>query len=900
MKKQISIADLMDIDSLQKLQDSFSHTTGLSSMTADVYGNSITRSSNVRDFCMKCNMGSALGRKRCKECHQKATEYVLRSHKPCTYHCHCGLVNYAVAIVADGKALGAFLGGATFDEKPDLSKIRKIAVELGIDPDIYVEAAKEVPVIGKGGMKKVTEFLTDMTVTFSTMSYQALEINKMNKEIAREASLKSDFLANMSHEIRTPMNAISGLVELALREVISPEVKDYLNKIKNSAQSLLVIINDILDYSKIESGKFEIIDTSYDFLENTDKCMDVVYSKFADKPVEYTVDFSPDIPKTLYADPIRVNQILTNIMTNAIKFTKSGEIHYKAECIPGENDETVILRVSITDTGIGIKKNNLESIFNSFQQVDSKRNRNIEGTGLGLAISRQLAELMGGKLYVESTYGKGSTFTVEIPHRIIDRSPSIPCVKKNLSVGIFIGNEYVKKQLVTDLERVELKYQELENPDISSDPDFDFLIIEDELYTQSINDILNRTPSMKCIYVTSSDKPDIIDNTQIIVIHKPLYSLNLYNALGITDTVFRASDTTIDYFTFTAPEAKVLIVDDNKINLTVAKGLIEPLNMHTDLAESAAEAIALVKKNKYDIIFMDHMMPEVDGIECTHIIRRMFPDYDNIPIIALTANAVGGVKEMFIQEGMNDFIPKPIEIVTIVSKIRSWLPQEKIILLKSSDNSSKIKENKDIESLNIKGLNTRAALALTGNNELYMTILKEYYTSIDKKSKLILKYQQNRQWKEYTIEVHTLKSISKQIGADDLSELAAQLESAGNNSYYDFISKKTPELIDKYIQYKEILAPVFPDVKPAIEKEATSAKIICLIDEMEMALSNFDILHIDDVIQEMKSYRYPDAQMKYFEELQKNVDISNLEKCQKIIRMWKNVVETPLDKNNIM
>lgn len=884
---ELYLTDLISVETLQKLQDSFSNMTGMAALTADKTGFAVTKGSNFTDFCTNYTRKSAVGNKRCMGCDKAGAELTMRSGKACTYYCHAGLVDYAAPIIVNGKMIGSFIGGQVLPEKPNYDRFRETALELGIDPDDYVEAVKKVPIIDKSIIDKSAQYLSDMASTLSFVAYQSYELKQRNAEIAKASSMKSDFLANMSHEIRTPMNAVIGLVDLALREEMSSAAKDYMRQIKASAKNLLVIINDILDFSKIESGKFDIISTAYEPLSVVNDLASIANSRIGNKDIEFTMDISPDMPQTIFGDNVRIHQIILNILTNAVKFTQRGEVHLSLECIPDENEEYVTMKVAVSDTGMGIKQEDMHKLFNSFQQVDSKRNRNIEGTGLGLAISKQLLSLMNGTISVDSTYGKGSTFFFELPQKIIDKSPSVPCVDKELSVGILIGNEYVKKQLVKDLKRINADYSSLDDLENSDSLDFDYLIIEKVFYSQSIDEILDNNPSLQCIVISRPDVLNDISHPRVRIIYKPVYSLNLYNVMGITNISYTEQKTEVDSFTFVAPEAKVLIVDDNKINLTVAKGLIEPLNMKVDVAESAAEAIEHIGNMKYDLIFMDHMMPEVDGVECTHIIRRMLPSYNDVPIIALTANAVGGAKEMFLNEGMNDFVAKPIEVKDIISKLRKWLPQDKIIPA-DKKNTPEPAEKAPAKSLDIEGLDTKSALELIGNEDLFFTILKEYYTSIDKKADTILEHKKAERWRDYTIEVHSLKSTSKQIGANKVSAMAAELERAGNEGNHSIIIEKTDEMIAEYLRYKDILAPVFPDIQLSAEvKTADNTEIAALLDEMKEALDNFDTLQIDDVIEKMSGYSYPETQTEYFENLKSNAEISDLDECMKIVEEWK-------------
>jgi len=887
MFNELYLTELISVELLQMIQDAFSDMTGMAALTTDNRGVAVTNGSNFTDFCTYYTRKSALGCYRCNECDRKGAEISHERGSACYYDCHAGLVDYAAPIMVEGKIIGSFIGGQVLTKQPDFERVEQIAYELGINPEEYKEAIKKVKIVDKETVQKAADFLFIVSKVLSDIAYKNYKLIMSNIEIEKAMHMKGDFLANMSHEIRTPMNAVLGLVDLALREEMSPAAREYIQQIKASGKNLLVIINDILDFSKIESGKMEIVNISYEPLSIINDLASVVNNRIGSKDIEFTMDIAPDLPKCLFGDNIRIHQIILNLLTNAVKFTNRGEVHLKFGYELADNN-TAVLKVSIRDTGIGIKPKDVKKLFNSFQQVDSKRNRNIEGTGLGLAITKQLLELMNGKIWLKSEYEKGSEFFFDLPQTIIDRSPSIPCIEKNIVSGILIGNRYLKEQVEKDLSRIGVEFVDFENLHMAVDFRVDYLIVEKDLYMQIPKEYITENTQMKYIVITEYDSENDIINPNVRIVRKPVYSLSLYNALGISDTNPFDSELNEYTFSFSAPDAYVLIVDDNPTNLIVAKGLIEPLKMHVDTATSAEIAIDKLHKIKYDIIFMDHMMPEVDGIEATHIIKRLIPEYKDVPIIALTANAISGAEEMFISEGMSDFVAKPIDINDITLKIRKWLPEEKIIADKVSAKTAV----PDYVNLDISELNIKDALALMGNPQLLHTVIKEYYNSIDKKSCAIEEYKNEEKWKEYTIEVHALKSLSRQVGADNISKLAAELEQAGNEGNIDLINEKNDLLLSEYRRYKEILAPYFPETKTAetISNEITPDMISQMLDRLKDALDNFDILQIDEVIEEMSGYQYSDSEKEIFDKLKEVAELNDVEACVEIVDEWKNLI----------
>jgi signal transduction histidine kinase/ActR/RegA family two-component response regulator len=405
---------------------------------------------------------------------------------------------------------------------------------------------------------------------------------EVQTHLAQAASrAKSEFLARMSHEIRTPLNAIIGLAEVELQKNPAGETGEHLDEMYSSGNALLSIINELLDISRIESGRFDLIPVEYSTAVLFRDCIRLNMVRIGSKPIEFKTDIKADFPVKLYGDELRIKQILNNLLSNAIKYTEKGSVTLRAGSAVCDDPEYCELCITVEDTGNGIRQEDLENLFSEYRRLDEKANRGIEGTGLGLPIAKNLVELMGGGIEVKSEYGSGSAFIVRFPQKIIDSAP--------------LGKETVEKLALP------------------------------EGWGEGRHTIMN------------------IDHFQI-------------------------------------PDKAVLVVDDVRTNLKVAQGLLKPYGMHVSIAKSGQQAVKILKESPlhFDLIFMDHMMPVMDGIETVQAIRRdIDSDYArNIPIIALTANAINGTDKLFMDSGFQGFLSKPINVKKLDAILRRWLLKE--------------------------------------------------------------------------------------------------------------------------------------------------------------------------------------------------------------------------------
>lgn len=898
IEDEYNLTDLIDLETLQKVQNAFSDLSGIGAIITDVNGAAITEASGVTDFCYKYIRSTEIGNAQCEKCNSMGAAKAAKSKATCAYFCHAGMAEFAAPIMAHGTMVGCILGGQLLTTAPEEDKLREVAEKIGVDADKLLEAAKDIRIVDKKTVEKISNGLFTIANVLSDVAFNKHQVNLKNMELSKSSSMKSDFLANMSHEIRTPMNAVIGMAEMALREELTPAAREYIGQIKSSGQTLLTIINDILDFSKIESGKMDISDVEYEPMSVINDVSNIIMTRIGSKELELTVDVNPNLPVGLYGDNIRIKQVMVNLANNAVKFTKEGNVHVKVDFWQAD-EETIELSVSITDTGSGIKESDMGKLFQSFQQLDSKRNRNIEGTGLGLAICKQLVSLMNGKIHVDSEYGKGSTFSFVIPQKVINSAHSVEMLGEKLSAAGLIKSEYIAEELAGDMEKLDVSYVRLESEEVLSqvkEKSIGFLFVEQPLFTEGVQYFLKLNPQVNGVLLTNHRSVRSYDLPNLRVVKKPLYILGLANIFNGNEDTAAFSLMEAEDFDFVAPSAEILVVDDNAINLTVVKGLLNPLQMKIDTALSGKEAVLKVTDKRYDIIFMDHMMPEMDGVETTRVIRRLLGSNGQVPIIAFTANAVEGTAEMFISEGMNDFVTKPIEMRIILSKLRKWLPPEKVEKLRKKGQKPQPLHQTEMTSqtttdIAIEGLDVQKAMSFLGNEALFWSVLKEYYRVIDKKCALIQEYEQKEMWREYTVEVHALKSASRQIGAMDLAHTAEQMEAAGNAENAALIHKITPGMLEEYMFYKGILAPHFTKEEGVQSgRMAEQSEITELFAAMEEAMENLDMDAMEKVIQDMGQYSYDDAQQKVFEKLQNAVEDIDTEKCEEILTEWKTLL----------
>lgn len=575
-----------------------------------------------------------------------------------------------------------------------------------------------------------------------------VRLKQKAEEAETAANSKSAFLANISHEIRTPLNAILGMNELVLRESRQPHIKEYAMYIKNSGKSLLTIISDILDLSKIESGKVYLVNENYSLSSLVEDVERSIQKRIMEKGLELKIYVEPELHENLKGDEVRIKQIIMNLLTNAVKYTEKGEVRLYITGTVVDNKQDLTIEVS--DTGIGMRSEDMDKLFTNFERLDLKRNRSVEGTGLGLPITKNLLVAMGGDITVSSVYGEGSTFTATV------------------------GQEIVNEEQIGDYRK---KYKE-------------------KLH------------------------------------HEVCY-----------------------HESFHAEDARILVVDDNEVNLKIVVGLAKNTKLQIDTALSAAEGLKLIRQHSYQLLLIDHMMPEMDGIEMLQHVKTMDGGiYKDIPAVAITANALSGAKQTYLDAGFCGYLSKPIDPERFEQIIKDNLPQEYVTECGdgNGDTATEGQETdgtsdpKQEEEWSIPGIDIAKALSyIGGSRELYISLLQTYLDGSEERIRKLEECKNKEDIFNYDITIHGLKGISASIGADSMAIAAAGLEEACKDpqTAMTYIQMNHDHAVSQYRelleQIKKWLANIETDGK--IEKEAVTniTEMLTIISDLKTAVFEY-------------------------------------------------------------
>ena len=709
----------------------------------------------------------------------------------------------AAALIFEGVKISALLFNDAEDQRQDriiLDNRLKMMMQMGKKitiEDVGTQERMDMVSGTKADYLMGKYFSDTVSKTELIAILRATELARMEERRAKAANdAKSNFLANMSHEIRTPINAVLGMNEVILRECKDENILEYARNIEGAGRTLLSLINDILDFSKIESGSMVINDGEYEFSSVLNDVYNMVHIKAEQKALELSFDIDKTLPDRLYGDEMRFRQIVVNILNNAVKYTSKGSVSLKITGQRGMGD-TIILTIDITDTGQGIKEEDMGELFGKFKRLDVDKNKTIEGSGLGLAITSSLLELMGGSISVKSVYGEGSTFTITLPQRIASESV----------IGDF-------KSRLSESIKERKKYKEA----------------------------------------------------------------------------------------FTALDANILVVDDTPMNHVVIKELLKPTLINIESARSGAECLEKQHDKKYDLIFLDYRMPEMDGIETLVRIKKDTESVNkDTPVVVLTANAISGAKENFLKEGFDDYLSKPVESAKLENILIKYLPAEKVVLTQDENKTDETEEG-EIPSTKVelpewmeklKNIDINEGLKNCGSVESYISILKVYYESVNMTRSNIENAFSGENWKDYTSYVHSLKSTSRTVGATDLSKLSELLEKAGNDNDTELIRNHQDELLKMYLEISDSLS-LIPEISGVRKAENDEDKELIKPEKLKDAYAtileisgSLDYDTLTFVLDSLDKYRLPDKDREIVSRIK---DLAYKLKWDEIIAVTKEAI----------
>ena len=672
---------------------------------------------------------------------------------------------------------------------------------------------------------------------------------------------KSMFLARMSHEIRTPMNVISGLSRLIAQEKkhLPSKVLKYSSEIRHASDNLLTIINDILDLSKIEAGKLDGVNVAFTLSSLLDDAISIIRSRILDKGLQFISFVDSRLPNNLVGDVVHIRQILLNMLGNAAKFTHEGHVAF--DVIGTEKDEkAVTISFAVRDTGIGIKSEDHSKVFNDFSQVDIETNWNVEGTGLGLSIVKELVTRLDGSISLASQPGQGTTLTITLPIGIASWQPC--AVVRDTSahnVLVYETRQLYEQSLLRTLNNLNVPHKR-----VQSHSDF-FQTLQNDT-------------SITLIFVASFFYDDIaqfldlpaFSRIRVVLLsetfeqHRPAYVYSAMlpiNALHVADFLNDVTSNFGSYsdmnMNFKIPTARILVVDDNHSNLLVVEGFLAPYECHIDFVTNGKEALRCVQQRKYDLVFMDHMMPEMDGLETTARIRKLARNKENndlgtMPIVALTANAMLGMKEMFLQNGVNDFLSKPIEPKLLCEILARWIPKEKQLRISIHDRLTQPSE----ETIQIPGVNTRVGILQTGGTlEGYVRVLRTLGSEWETKVGAMIKALENDDFATYRMHAHSYKSFLATIGVMPLSITAAMLENAAQSGDRATINIHHSNFVRDLRKIADSVAGVLnmrgKNMNSAINSTANNDWLFAELAQLQSAIEKMKMQQIDSIMDDL-------------------------------------------------
>ncbi|MBE5849523.1 MAG: response regulator [Lachnospiraceae bacterium] len=734
---------------------------------------------------------------------------------------------------------------------------------------------------------------------FQTVHYERSkkQLRESSRVIETARLNKSRFLANVTHEIRTPMNAIIGMNELILREDLDPEARELAENIKQSSNQLLKIINNILEFSKLDSNKMELYPAKYDFRELMTEIISDVSSEYASENTDFFARIDPNIPKTLFGDNIRIKQVFMYLLFSTVHKLPHSRMLMEVKGEPDPATNTVMLSATISESGFGLSEVEIEAMLSAYTRYDSRQKSDYKGMGLELSICKEILELMGGSLSIKSVEGVGMAVHFEFLNYIIEDTPLVKIsTLSEYNILVYTKNPEDQDVWVDILGQFSLY------PNFVTGPNAFRQAIENRRYTHIFIDdvfypILRETIKSAQIndevYVLTEAGSIYSDFDNCKILRKPMTCICVGNALN---NVWDASNYKVAQKreAVTYPEGKIIIVDDSIVNLKVLEGMLQTFDVNITKCKSGAEALDVLGKEEYDLIILDQRMPEMDGIELLHFIRRLDNANSMVPILCATADFGPEVSRMLLNEGFQDYLAKPVRRFYLERMLRKYMPPELAVNIEVDDirpAESDDNENKAEESKDPKVINFEVGLAnVGGQTDAFSSVVNAYYKEGVNKVAIVPKLLAEGNIGNYVIEVHALKSSSAAIGAEGMSVKFRELEFAGKAQNTEFLESHTDSVMATFNEVLDIVRNylvengIFEGDEVITEPEGEEVALdLSLLDNIIESLSNFNIKATEDAVSECVSVNYGHEINTVFRDVKSSLEIFDYHKAKDLL-----------------
>ena len=747
-------------------------------------------------------------------------------------------------------------------------------------------------------------FLSASVAPIFIFIYQTVHYERSKKQLKESSQIietarlnKSRFLANVTHEIRTPMNAIIGMNELILREDLDPESRELAENIKRSSNQLLKIINNILEFSKLDSNKMELYPVKYDFRELISEIISDVSTEYASENTEFLARIDPNIPKTLFGDNLRIKQVFMYLLFSTVHKLPHSRMLMEVKGEVDTTTNTVMLSATISESGFGLSEVEIEAMLSAYTRYDSRQKSDYKGMGLELSICKEILELMGGSLSIKSVEGVGMAVHFEFLNYIIEDTPLVKVSTfSEYSILIYTKNPEDQDVWVDILGHFSLY------PNFVSGPNAFRQAIENRRYTHIfiddifypiLKDTIKSAQIIDEVYVLTEAGSIYSDFDNCKILRKPMTCICVGNALN---NAWDAANYKVAQKreAVTYPEGKIIIVDDSVVNLKVLEGMLQTFNVNITKCKSGAEALDVLEKEEYDLIILDQRMPEMDGIELLHFIRKLDNANSMVPILCATADFGPEVSRMLLNEGFQDYLAKPVRRFYLERMLRKYMPPELAVNIEVDDirtSEPEANDHKEEETANPKVINFETGLAnVGGQTEAFSSVVNAYYREGKNKVLLVPELLAGNDIGNYVIEVHALKSSSAAIGADGMAVKFRELEFAGKAQNIEFLESHTDSVMKTFVEVLEIVRNYlvergeFEEDYVISEPEGEEVPLdLSVLDNIIDSLSNFNIKETEEAVSECVTVNYGQDVNGVFRDVKSSLEIFDYHKAKDLL-----------------